>query len=1040
MLFFIYSLSYFINLFIALWFLYFLLKNIKNNNLHRAMALGVFVACLWYGADFFTLVNFENNLSEMIWKISFFTSWSLVAAISIFIFVFTKMASKATYYVLSFVYLAFSYFILFTNFVVDGIRPLQFAGESNYIIGPLFSFLGAIIILILLLDFYFILQNYLHSKKQREKSINKVLLWAMVIVVFLPSVSNILLPYFNISFPRLAALSIACFIVVLIYLINKYKAFSVDVRVFNINTKVSLVFIFISMIPVFLISIGFYRDTIKILQEEELQNERFQILAVNNHMDDFFEQAREDVIFLSNLTSFNTILNSNDELEIQEAQTRLGDNFLQFSKNRNIYNQIRYIDEFGNEKVRVNNYDGKLWEVAEDELQNKADRYYFKEAMDLDAGFMYVSDIDLNVENGQIEVPYNPTVRYARKLFDFQGNSKGIVIVNISLKNMFLETKEIFGSSGDLYIVNSDGYFLLHPDSKREWGFMFDREEDNIFEDNQEIAQKIFSTDQDQFTCFDNKCYVSFTKLFVREGDQLTNSYNNLNQEDYVVIYSIVDSRVLLNTLNKALYDIYVLILLILLIIFIISFIFSKLLTRPIDTIQLGIAKFSKGDLDYRLPTDRTDELGDLSLAFNVMAQAIQDSRIEVDKKVKEQTKEIIKNAQALEDQQDALLNVLEDVEDEKEKTSLLARDLEKFKLAVDNASDHIAITDENGIAIYGNRAVSEITGYSIEEIEGKKVGTKDLWGGLMPREFYKKLWRTIKVEKKTFEGYMKNRRKNGQEYEAFVSISPVLDEHGHVKFFVAIERDVTKEKEIDRAKSEFVSLASHQLRTPLSTINWYAEILLSGDAGKISDEQKEYLGEIYKGNQRMVDLVNALLNVSRIDLGTLAVEPEPTDLKDLAESVFNEMKPQIANKKLKVNKKYDKKLAKINLDPKLMRIVFQNLLSNAVKYTPDKGNVSLDISVISKDVKITVKDSGMGIPSYQQKNIFTKLFRADNAREKETDGTGLGLYIVKSVIEQFGGKVGFKSVENKGTTFYATIPTKGVKAKEGTKGLEYTK
>jgi two-component system, OmpR family, sensor histidine kinase VicK len=155
---------------------------------------------------------------------------------------------------------------------------------------------------------------------------------------------------------------------------------------------------------------------------------------------------------------------------------------------------------------------------------------------------------------------------------------------------------------------------------------------------------------------------------------------------------------------------------------------------------------------------------------------------------------------------------------------------------------------------------------------------------------------------------------------------------------------------------------------------------------------------------------------------------------------VLKEIKPLIADKKLKVIKKFGQAIPKVNLDDKLMRIVWQNLLSNALKYTPAKGQITISIAKDKTKVKIAVADTGMGIPKAQQKNIFTKLFRADNVREKETSGTGLGLYIVKSVIEQFGGKVWFKSIEKKGTTFYVTIPLKGIKAKTGTRGLEYTK
>ncbi len=252
----------------------------------------------------------------------------------------------------------------------------------------------------------------------------------------------------------------------------------------------------------------------------------------------------------------------------------------------------------------------------------------------------------------------------------------------------------------------------------------------------------------------------------------------------------------------------------------------------------------------------------------------------------------------------------------------------------------------------------------------------------------------------------------------------------------------------IDKAKTEFVSLASHQLRTPLSSVNWYTEMLLAGDAGKINDEQKKYLDEIYIGNQRMVALVNALLNVSRLELGTFSVEPVEMDVVETAHSVINELKPQIIERKLEV-KETHKDITKIIADPKLMRIVLQNLLSNAVKYTPEKGIVTIDIKNIIKGdqisgqkvdlngIVITVCDSGYGIPDGDKDKMFGKLFRAENVREMDTEGTGLGLYIVKSIIDHAGGKIWFESELNKGTTFYVFLPLEGMKKKEGSAKIE---
>ena len=191
-----------------------------------------------------------------------------------------------------------------------------------------------------------------------------------------------------------------------------------------------------------------------------------------------------------------------------------------------------------------------------------------------------------------------------------------------------------------------------------------------------------------------------------------------------------------------------------------------------------------------------------------------------------------------------------------------------------------------------------------------------------------------------------------------------------------------------------------------------------------------------------MVELVDTLLNVSRIELGTFKVEPTPTDVIALARSVLDEQRPKIEKKKLTVAKEFSPSVQICSTDPKLLRIIFQNLLSNSVEYTPPRGKIEFAISVESKSSRKTllvkVSDKGYGIPKNQQGQIFTKLFRADNVRDKDTDGTGLGLYIVKSIIENLGGKIWFESParsklgsrkaaagkgNNPGTTFYVPLP-----------------
>jgi signal transduction histidine kinase len=321
----------------------------------------------------------------------------------------------------------------------------------------------------------------------------------------------------------------------------------------------------------------------------------------------------------------------------------------------------------------------------------------------------------------------------------------------------------------------------------------------------------------------------------------------------------------------------------------------------------------------------------------------------------------------------------------------------------------------------------------------------------ILSRQFSSRLLKlTFLVEEMAAGNFSRELRVKGKDEIA--QLAHALNELiSRIKTGVA--QDVSRHQELAQAKTDFVALASHQLRTPLSIIKWYIDFLLAGDAGKLTTEQKHYLKEVYRSNERLIELVNALLDVSRIDVGTFAIEPEPTDIIDKAEEALARFMPEIKEKKIKIEKEFDR-LPLINLDPRLTKIVFENIISNAVKYTPSGGIIRLEIKKTDKDVLIKISDTGCGIPREQQPKIFTKLFRADNVKRIESVGTGLGLYIVKAVIEKSGGKIWFQSPsldlfisqeqkkkkmklgKNMGTTFFITIPLRGMQPKLGTKKL----
>ncbi|MEK7646992.1 MAG: ATP-binding protein [Patescibacteria group bacterium] len=256
----------------------------------------------------------------------------------------------------------------------------------------------------------------------------------------------------------------------------------------------------------------------------------------------------------------------------------------------------------------------------------------------------------------------------------------------------------------------------------------------------------------------------------------------------------------------------------------------------------------------------------------------------------------------------------------------------------------------------------------------------------------------------------------------------------------VEVFLDITKEHEVERMKTEFVSIASHQLRTPLTAIKLFAEMLRGEQSVNLSKSQKEYLENIYRSTERMAQLINELLNVSRLEAGQLVITAKLTQIEDLMEIIIKEHSPLAALKQCAVlfNKPKDR-LAPILIDENLFRQIVGNLINNAIIYSDPKKKCHVEVSLEKdiSDIRVIVADQGVGIPPNERSRIFEKFFRASNAIKTEASGTGLGLYITKTIIDGFGGRIWVESELGKGTTFYVTIPTSGMREKRGEKGLD---
>ena len=256
------------------------------------------------------------------------------------------------------------------------------------------------------------------------------------------------------------------------------------------------------------------------------------------------------------------------------------------------------------------------------------------------------------------------------------------------------------------------------------------------------------------------------------------------------------------------------------------------------------------------------------------------------------------------------------------------------------------------------------------------------------------------------------------------VTLTPVFGEGGKIRGFLKILHDVSREELIGRIKSEFVSIAAHQLRGPLSALKWTLRLLLDGDAGELTPEQISFLQKGYITNERMIKLVNDLLSAARIEEGRFGYEFKETDLAAFCEGVVLGFGQQAAERKVGLSfEKPSEKLPPVYADSEKLSLALSNLIDNAVKYTPGGGRVRLALRRENDLAVLSVSDSGGGIPKADWHRVFSKFFRASNVIRMETEGTGLGLFIVKNIIKRHGGEISFVSEEGQGATFTFTLP-----------------
>ena len=247
------------------------------------------------------------------------------------------------------------------------------------------------------------------------------------------------------------------------------------------------------------------------------------------------------------------------------------------------------------------------------------------------------------------------------------------------------------------------------------------------------------------------------------------------------------------------------------------------------------------------------------------------------------------------------------------------------------------------------------------------------------------------------------------------------------------LRRSNAELQKLDEAKDEFISMASHQLRTPLTSIKGYISMIMEGDVGKVSKDQAHLLEEAFISSERMVRLIGDFLNVSRLQTGKFVIDKHPVDLAKLVESELEALESNASSRNLTFVYKKPANVPLLDLDENKIQQVIMNFADNAIYYSKESSKITVSLKVSGDWAEFKVKDTGIGVPKEQQERLFNKFFRATNARQQRPDGTGVGLFLAKKVIDAHEGEIIFSSTENKGSTFGFRLPIEKLRASSDT-------
>jgi two-component system, sensor histidine kinase and response regulator len=359
----------------------------------------------------------------------------------------------------------------------------------------------------------------------------------------------------------------------------------------------------------------------------------------------------------------------------------------------------------------------------------------------------------------------------------------------------------------------------------------------------------------------------------------------------------------------------------------------------------------------------------------------------------------------------------IRDITERKQTEEVIRQSEQRFRTLTTRAPVGIFLTDAEGDCLFVNKRWCDITGLTPEEATGQG------WATAVHGEDRQRVvdeWYTAVQAGREFAGEYRCRPRQGEAIWVYSSAVALRDDTGQITGYLGTVTNITERKQAEQMKSDFVSFVTHQLRTPLAGIKWLLELAADEE---VPPDTLSYIQDARESADRLITLVNDLLDISRLEQGRLTITPQEIRLGALTKGILDEVSPLIQEKGHRLAGTWDDSIPPVLVDQQLMRQALLNLVSNAIKYTPPNGEITIEISREGSHLRWSIHDSGIGIPKEALPRLFEKFYRAENALTVETEGTGLGLYLVRLILEQFAGRMWCESEEGKGTTFHITLP-----------------